>query len=46
MSDLSQGDAANTIYYLQKGKAKVTVTSARGKERLAIIDRPFFGEVA
>jgi CRP-like cAMP-binding protein len=28
----SQGDAADTIYYLQKGRAKVTVVSQSGKE--------------
>ena len=26
-----QGDAANAIYYLQKGKAKITVTSKKRK---------------
>ena len=28
----SQGDAANTVFFLQKGRAKVTVVSERGKE--------------
>ena len=28
----SQGDAADSIFYLQKGRAKVTVVSAAGKE--------------
>ncbi len=27
-----QGDAANSVYYLQKGRARVTVVSQRGKE--------------
>jgi len=29
----SQGDPADSIFYLQKGRAKVTVVSAAGKER-------------
>jgi len=28
----SQGDSADSIFYLQKGRAKVTVVSASGKE--------------
>jgi CRP/FNR family transcriptional regulator, cyclic AMP receptor protein len=42
----SQGEAANTIYYLQKGKAKITVTSKGGKEAVLAILGPgdFFGE--
>jgi CRP/FNR family cyclic AMP-dependent transcriptional regulator len=42
----AQGDAANAIYYLQKGKAKITVTSKRGKEAVLAILSPgdFFGE--
>src|SRR3954470_21486784 len=28
----SQGDAADTIFYIQKGKIKIAVVSARGKE--------------
>ena len=42
----SQGDAANAIYYLQKGKAKITVTSKGGKEAVLAIISPgdFFGE--
>ena len=28
----SQGDAANNVFYLQKGRAKLTVVSTRGKE--------------
>ncbi len=41
-----QGDAANAIYYLQKGKAKITVTSKSGKEAVLAILGPgdFFGE--
>src|ERR1017187_2439185 len=42
----SQGDAANAAYYLQKGKAKITVTSKNGKEAVLAILGPgdFFGE--
>jgi len=42
----SQGDAANAVYYLQKGKAKITVTSEAGKEAVLAIVGPgsFFGE--
>jgi len=42
----SQGDAADGVYYLQKGKLKVTVVSDRGKEAVAAILGPdeFFGE--
>ena len=45
-SIFAQGDAASTIYYLQKGKAKITVTSKRGKEAVLAILGPgdFFGE--
>ena len=28
----SQGDAADTVFYLQKGRAKLTVVSQNGKE--------------
>ena len=28
----SQGDPANTVFYLQKGRAKLTVVSKNGKE--------------
>ena len=28
----SQGDAADSVFYIQKGKVKVTVVSERGKE--------------
>jgi CRP/FNR family cyclic AMP-dependent transcriptional regulator len=27
-----QGDAADSVYYLQKGRAKITVVSQKGKE--------------
>ena len=42
----SQGDAANSVFYLQKGKAKITVTSKNGKEAVLAILGPgdFFGE--
>jgi CRP/FNR family cyclic AMP-dependent transcriptional regulator len=42
----SQGDAADAVFYVQKGKLKVTVVSARGKEAVAaILDADeFFGE--
>ena len=42
----AQGDAAGAVYYLQKGKAKITVTSKSGKEAVLAILGPgdFFGE--
>jgi CRP/FNR family cyclic AMP-dependent transcriptional regulator len=42
----SQGDAADAVFYVQKGKLKVTVVSDRGKEAVAAILGPdnFFGE--
>ena len=42
----SQGDPADAIFYIQKGKLKVTVVSDRGKEAVASILGPdeFFGE--
>ena len=42
----AQGDAANSIFYLQKGKAKITVTSKKGKEAVLALLGPgdFFGE--
>ena len=41
-----QGDAANAVFYIQKGKVKVTVVSEQGKEAVvAILDADeFFGE--
>jgi CRP-like cAMP-binding protein len=42
----SQGDAADAVFYVQKGKLKVSVVSGRGKEAVAAILGPdeFFGE--
>lgn len=42
----SQGDPANAVFYIQKGKVKVTVVSGQGKEAVvAILDaNEFFGE--
>jgi CRP/FNR family transcriptional regulator, cyclic AMP receptor protein len=42
----SQGDAADAVFYIQKGKLKVTVVSDRGKEAVAAILNPdeFVGE--
>jgi CRP/FNR family cyclic AMP-dependent transcriptional regulator len=42
----SQGDAADTIYYIQKGRIKVVVLSEQGKEAVVGILDPgqFFGE--
>ena len=42
----SQGDAADAVFYIQKGKIKITVASEQGKEAVvAILDRgEFFGE--
>jgi CRP-like cAMP-binding protein len=42
----SQGAPGDAVYYLQKGKLKVTVVSNRGKEAVAAILEPdeFFGE--
>jgi CRP-like cAMP-binding protein len=42
----AQGDNADAIYFLQKGKAKVTVTNTSGKEAVLAILGPgdFFGE--
>jgi CRP-like cAMP-binding protein len=42
----SQGDLSDAVFYVQKGKLKVTVVSARGKEAVAaILDADeFFGE--
>jgi CRP/FNR family transcriptional regulator, cyclic AMP receptor protein len=41
----AQGDAADTIFYIQKGKIKVVVTSAQGKEAVVgVLDGQFFGE--
>jgi CRP/FNR family transcriptional regulator, cyclic AMP receptor protein len=42
----AQGYAADTIFYLQKGKVKIIVTSDQGKEAVVGIIEPdqFFGE--
>ena len=42
----SQGDRAEAVFYIQKGKAKVTVVSAQGKEAVVAIlgTDEFFGE--
>jgi CRP/FNR family transcriptional regulator, cyclic AMP receptor protein len=42
----SQGDAADAVFYVHKGKLKVSVVSDRGKEAVAAILGPdeFFGE--
>jgi CRP/FNR family transcriptional regulator, cyclic AMP receptor protein len=42
----SQGDTADAVFYIQKGKLKVSVVSDRGKEAVAAIIGPdeFFGE--
>ena len=42
----SQGDAGDAVFYIQKGKAKVTVVSEQGKEAVVAIlgADEFFGE--
>lgn len=42
----SQGDQADAVFYIQKGKAKVTVVSEQGKEAVVAIlgVNDFFGE--
>jgi CRP/FNR family cyclic AMP-dependent transcriptional regulator len=42
----SQGDPADAVFFIQKGKVKVTVVSNRGKEAVVSILSPgdFFGE--
>jgi CRP/FNR family cyclic AMP-dependent transcriptional regulator len=42
----SQGESAKTLFYLQRGGAKLTVLSGRGKEAVVAILNPdtFFGE--
>jgi CRP/FNR family transcriptional regulator, cyclic AMP receptor protein len=41
-----QGDVADRVFYLQKGKVKLTVMSEQGKEAVVAILEPghFFGE--
>jgi CRP-like cAMP-binding protein len=42
----SQGDAADAVFYIQKGKVKLTVVSEQGREAVVAILGPgsFFGE--
>ena len=42
----SQGDPADEVFYIQKGKVKITVISEQGKEAVVAILGPneFFGE--
>ena len=42
----AQGDVANTVFYIQKGRVKVVVISEQGKEAVVGISEPgeFFGE--
>ena len=42
----SQGDSADTVFYIQKGRVKVVVLSEQGKEAVVGIFEPgqFFGE--
>ena len=42
----SQGDAGDAVFYVQKGKVKVTVVSEQGKEAVVAIlgTDDFFGE--
>ena len=42
----SQGDAAEAVFYLQKGRVKITVTSKHGKEAVigVVESGQFFGE--
>jgi CRP/FNR family transcriptional regulator, cyclic AMP receptor protein len=41
-----QGDVADAVFYIQKGKVKLTVLSEQGKEAVVAILEPgqFFGE--
>ena len=41
-----QGDPADSVWYLQKGKVKLAVTSQQGKEAIVTVlgDNEFFGE--
>jgi CRP/FNR family cyclic AMP-dependent transcriptional regulator len=45
-SIFAQGDVADTIFYIQKGRVKLTVLSEQGKEAVVAILEPgqFFGE--
>jgi CRP/FNR family cyclic AMP-dependent transcriptional regulator len=42
----AQGDVADTVFYIQKGRVKLTVLSKQGKEAVVAILEPgqFFGE--
>src|SRR3954453_23354740 len=42
----SQGDVADTVFYIQRGKVKITVLSGHGKEAVVGIfaEGQFFGE--
>jgi CRP/FNR family transcriptional regulator, cyclic AMP receptor protein len=42
----SQGDPADSVFYIQKGKVKIAVVSERGKEAVVALQGPdeFFGE--
>jgi len=42
----TQGDVADSVFYLQKGQVKLTVVSEQGKEAVVGILEPgqFFGE--
>src|SRR5947209_15327340 len=42
----SQGDPADAVFYIQRGKAKITVTSEQGKEAVVAMlsGGDFFGE--
>jgi CRP/FNR family transcriptional regulator, cyclic AMP receptor protein len=42
----SQGDAADTVFFIQRGKVKITVLSEHGKEAVVgiLAARQFFGE--
>lgn len=44
----SQGDPADAVFYIQKGKVKITVVSEQGKEAVVALLGPkdFFGESA
>ena len=44
----SQGDAADSVFYLQKGRAKITVVSTAGKEATVtlLVPHDFVGEEA
>jgi CRP-like cAMP-binding protein len=44
----SQGDRADSVYYIRRGKVKLSVTSAVGKEAVVAVlsDGDFFGEGA